>query len=60
MLNCSYCDYYSAEKGKKVCQFADHLFIKNPADLKNYPCEDMSYDEYLSKQDKKNVIEIVA
>ncbi|HEX2926189.1 MAG TPA: hypothetical protein VHP38_08020 [Ruminiclostridium sp.] len=60
MLNCSFCDYYSQEKGKKVCLFSDHLFIKNPLDMKNYPCQDMSYQDYLSKQEKKDDIEIVA
>lgn len=60
MLNCSLCDYYSQEKGKKVCLFSDHLFVKSPSDMKHYPCEDMSYQDYLSKQEKKDNIEIVA
>jgi len=60
MLDCALCNYYSIEKGKKVCEFADYLFAKNPADMKSYPCKDLSYDSYLSKNDKKEEIDIVA
>lgn len=59
MLNCNLCDYYSQEKGKKVCRFAEHLFVKNPSDMNRYPCQDMSYQDYLLKQTKEDV-EIVA
>lgn len=54
MLNCDYCDYYSAEKGKKFCEFSDHLFLKNPLDLDKYPCEDISFANYLEKKENKN------
>lgn len=60
MLECSLCDYYFQEKGKKICLFADHLFVKSPSDMKHYPCRDMSYQDYLSKQQKKENIETVA
>ncbi len=60
MLNCSYCDYYSQEKGKKVCTFTEYLFIKNPSDMKYYPCEELSYQDYLSKSETKNDMEVVA
>ena len=60
MLNCTICDYYSNDKGKKVCEFADYLFLKNPADMDSYPCKDISYDSYLSKSENKEDVSIVA
>lgn len=60
MLNCALCDYYSVKKGKKVCEFADYLFAKNPADMETYPCKDLSYNFYLSKKEKKEEIDVVA
>jgi len=59
MLNCNSCDYFSMEKGKKLCEFSDHLFIKNPLDMDKYPCQDLTYDSYLLKI-KNEDIDIVA
>lgn len=61
MLDCSYCDYYSVSKGKKVCEFSGHLFTKNPLEMDIYPCGDKSYDSYLLEQEeKKDHLNIVA
>ncbi|WP_133051117.1 hypothetical protein [Ruminiclostridium hungatei] len=60
MLDCGYCDYYSQEKGKKVCTFTGHLFLKNPSDMESYPCRNLSYQEYLINQQTKEQSEIVA
>jgi hypothetical protein len=60
MLNCNSCDYLSNEKGKKICEFSDHLFTKNPLDMDKYPCQDISYDSYLLKNEGKDDINIVA
>lgn len=61
MLNCSYCDYYSYQKGKKVCEFSDHLFVKNPTDMDKYPCEGLTFHSYLEKQRESIAdVEIVA
>lgn len=60
MLNCNSCDYFSMAKGKKLCEFADHLFLRNPVDMDIYPCQDISYDSYLSKNEKNEDINIVA
>lgn len=60
MLNCNFCDYLSTEKGKKICEFADHLFLKNPVDLDKYPCQDLSYDSYLLRIEKNEDVGIVA
>jgi len=60
MLNCNSCDYLSIGKGKKICEFADHLFLKNPLDMDKYPCQDISYNSYLMKNEKNQEISIVA
>jgi hypothetical protein len=60
MLNCNSCDYFSMQKGKKLCEFSDHLFIKNPLDMDKYPCQDLNYDSYLLRIEKKEDIDIVA
>lgn len=60
MLECNLCNYYSVRKGKKACEFSDHIFVKNPADMDRYPCEDITYDAYLSKNEKKKNISSVA
>lgn len=60
MLNCNSCDYYSMVNGKKICDFTDHLFLKNPIDMDKYPCRDTSYNSYLLKNEKKEDISIVA
>lgn len=60
MLNCGYCDYYLTENGKKICEFSNHLFLKNPLDMDKYPCLDISYDSYLSCKENKDNMEVVA
>jgi hypothetical protein len=60
MLECHLCDYYSVKKGKKACEFSDHIFVKNPIDMDKYPCEDMTYDSFLLKNENEKDISIVA
>ncbi len=60
MLDCSYCDYFTQEKGKKECTFTGHLFLKNPLDMESYPCRNLSYQEYLLNQNTREQSEIVA
>jgi len=60
MLNCDSCDYFSIKKNPKLCGFADHLFLKNPLVMDEYPCQDISYDSYLLKNKKNEAMTIVA
>ncbi len=60
MLNCNHCDYYLSENGKKTCEFSEHLFLKNPQDMEKYPCQDISYDSYISAKENKESMEVVA
>lgn len=59
MLNCTLCDYYSINGGKKVCEFAGHLFIKNPADMEVYPCQDISYDSYMMRKENNEIETVI-
>lgn len=62
MLNCNLCDYYrevqndgKADHGKaSFCEFSGFVFNKDLQDLDiEYPCSDISYEQYLSRSDKK-------
>lgn len=62
MTHCEYCDYYkamdngsNAETGKtSACLFTDFIFA---ADMEKsgmeYPCKDVTYQDYLNKSKKK-------
>ncbi len=55
MLNCEYCNYYTDEKenitSEGSCMFCGYYF--QTGDIfsdKEYPCSNISYEDYMNKQ----------
>lgn len=61
-MDCKYCDYYSElkanangrNKNVHVCQFTNYMFTADVETLDmEYPCKDMSYQDYLMTMSKR-------
>ncbi len=63
MLDCKLCDYYHAVSGRDfngldlgICDFTDLLFIEDAENITDeYPCRNMSYNEYLRKKSTNSI-----
>lgn len=57
MLECKLCDYYKALNGNaSKCGFTGVLFKDDVENLEmEYPCRNMTYDEYLSRNKVESV-----
>lgn len=61
MLECKLCDYHQKiQSGGSAffkCEFSSYVFIGQKGyDLKEYPCRNRSYNEYLQRRTKKPAV----
>ncbi|HEX2946284.1 MAG TPA: hypothetical protein VHT96_10060 [Clostridia bacterium] len=69
MLNCEYCDYYESNGGQSRrqgignhtrCSFSGHVFSGGELEKdEEYPCRDISYQEYLDRGNEREKQHIV-
>lgn len=58
MLECRYCDYYEEKSARGgscygKCGFTGHLFLGAGLDEEEYPCRNVSYDDYLARLERE-------
>lgn len=69
MLNCEYCDYFenvigvssgSEIENVSLCKFSSYVFAadETKSDME-YPCKDISYQDYLNKNKVRKAISIM-
>ncbi|MGX8709729.1 MAG: hypothetical protein ACQGTM_05705 [bacterium] len=68
MLDCKLCNYYHSVSGRDfngldigICDFTDLLFIEDAENMTaEYPCREMSYNDYLHKKSANSIDPAVA